>query len=308
MNRYFKSMHSFNNNKTIFLINPNAGIAGIRPFVRQLAKYKNEFDYSIFSEIEEFRGFIRSHKDDYDIFIAVGGDGTVNSLAAELIDTGKILGVFPIGSGNGFAREMGFKKNIRSLVEDIRRKGSSDIDVVFINDIPSINVSGIGLDSFVAHDFHNLNRRGKWNYGVSALKTVSRIKPVFISLSLRNQKIEDQFYMVSVANTRQFGNDAFLAPMALPDDGKYNLVLLKPFPKILTPLFVLKMLTGTLKNSKYLTYIESENKITIRSDENRVHIDGEPVIINDAITVTIRSKSLRILKSSLNKRINKEKV
>ena len=72
-----------------------------------------------------------------------GGDGTVNSLASELIDSGKILGVLPLGSGNGFAREMGFKKNIRSLAKDIRRKESFEIDVLFINDTPSINVSGI---------------------------------------------------------------------------------------------------------------------------------------------------------------------
>jgi len=143
--------------------------------VRQLGKYQNEFDYCTFSNIEEFRSFIKTHKDDYDIFIAVGGDGTVNSLASELIGSGKILGVYPTGSGNGFAREMRFKKNLKTLAEDIRRKETIEIDVLFINDVPSINVSGIGLDSIVAHEFHNLTRRGKWNYGIAALKTVAGI-------------------------------------------------------------------------------------------------------------------------------------
>jgi diacylglycerol kinase (ATP) len=146
-------MQSFNNNKTIFILNPNAGIAGVASFVRQLERYRDEFDYCTFSDIEEFRNFMKSGINDYDVFIAAGGDGTVNSLACELIDSGKILGVLPVGSGNGFAREMGFRKNIGVLSEDIRRKKSFVIDVLLINDIPSINVSGIGIDSLVAHDF-----------------------------------------------------------------------------------------------------------------------------------------------------------
>jgi diacylglycerol kinase (ATP) len=295
-------MHSFNNNKTIFILNPNAGLEGISRFVRQLKKYKNEFDYCTFSNIEEFRNFIKSGKNNYEIFIAAGGDGTVNSLASELIDSGKILGVLPVGSGNGFAREMGFKKKIKSLVNDIRRKESFEIDVLFINDIPSINVTGIGIDSLVAHEFQSLNHRGIWNYGISALKIVSRIKPFNVSLTLGNYKIEDHFFMVSVANTRQFGNNALLAPMALPDDGKFNLVLLKPFPKILLPWFVFKLLTGTLTESKYVKYIDSANPCAIRSEEIRVHIDGEPLILKDTISVNIRRNALRVLKSSHNNR------
>jgi diacylglycerol kinase (ATP) len=296
-------MNSFNNSRIIFIINPKAGIVGISLFVKQLEKFKNEFDYASFPNIEEFRMFIKSRKNDYDIFIAVGGDGTVNSLASELIDSGKILGVLPVGSGNGFAREMGFKKRIRSLIKDIKRKESFEIDVLFVNNVPCINVSGVGIDSLVAHEFNNSNFRGIFNYGVSAVRVVNKIKPFKVSIDLGEVKIEDCFYMVSVANTRQFGNNAFLAPMAKPDDGKFNLVLLKPFPKIMLPVVVMKMLTGTLKESKYLRYFELESAIIIRSEENRIHIDGEPLIIENAIPVSIKRNALRVLKSSFNDRI-----
>ena len=296
-------MNSFNNSRTIFIINPKAGIVGISLFVKQLEKFKKEFDYVSFQNIGEFRIFMKSHKNDYDIFIAVGGDGTVNSLASELIDSGKILGVLPIGSGNGFAREMGFKKRVRSLVKDIKRNESFEIDVLLVNNVPCINVFGIGIDSLVAHEFNNSTFRGIFYYGVAALKVVCRIKPFNVSIDLGESKIEESFYMVSVANTRQFGNNAFLAPMAKPDDGKFNLVLLKPFPKIMLPVVVIKMLTGTLKESKYLRYLELESGITIRSEEKRIHIDGEPLIIENAIPVTIKRNALRVLKSSFNNRI-----
>lgn len=294
---------SFNNNRTIFILNPKAGIEGITRFVRLLEKYKNETDFCTFSDIEEFRAFIRSQRDKYDIFIAAGGDGTVNSVAAELIDTGKILGVLPLGSGNGFAREMGFRKRVRSLIKDIRVKKSFPIDVLYINDKPSINVSGVGLDSLVAHQFHCQRRRGLWSYGVSIVKVVSRMKSFEVSIDAGKDEINDRFFMVSVANTRQFGNNACLAPMALPDDGKFNLVLVRPFPKIMTVAFVIRMLTGTLRDSKYIKFIETEDPIVIRSREKRFHIDGEPIILEDDISVGIRKKALRILKSSYNNRI-----
>jgi diacylglycerol kinase (ATP) len=296
--------HCFNNNKTIFILNPNAGIAGISRFVRLLEQYRNEVDYCTFSNIEDYRSFIKSGKNNYDTFIAAGGDGTVNSLAAELIDSGKILGVLPIGSGNGFAREMGFRKRLRALLRDIRIKDSFEIDVLFINDKPSINVSGIGLDSLVAHEFQKLRGRGILNYGISAFRVVNRIKPFIVSINLGDNNIKDRFFMVSVANTRQFGSNALLAPMAIPNDGKYNLVLVSPFPKILTPLFVIRLLSGTLKESKYVKYIETEKMIQIRSEEMRIHIDGEPVILDNTISVTLKKNALRILKSSYNRRIN----
>jgi diacylglycerol kinase (ATP) len=296
-------VYFFNNNKTIFIINPKAGIIPNSLLVKYLQKFRNEFDYASFPTIEEFRAFIKVHINNYDVFIAVGGDGTVNSLATELIGSGKILAVLPVGSGNGFAREMGFKTRIRSLAKDIRTKEFFDIDVLFINNNPCINVFGIGIDSLVSHEFNCLKYRGFFNYGVSAVKVVRRIKPFNVSIDFGKEKINDNFYMVSVANTRQFGNNALLAPMARPDDGKYNLVLLKPFPKIMLPLLILKMQTGTLKESKYLKYYELDSDMVIHSSESRVHIDGDPVILENAIPVKIKKNALRVLKSSFNGRV-----
>jgi diacylglycerol kinase (ATP) len=300
-------MHSFNNNKTLLLLNPNAGTRRLSTLKRQLVKFKNKFDYITISEIEDLKSFIKSKIDYYDTFIAVGGDGTVNSLASNLINTDRILGVLPFGSGNGFAREMGFKRNIRSLAEDIQRKEYFGIDVLSINNSPCINVAGVGIDSYVAHSFNSLRRRGLWNYGITAFKIVRKLKPFNVSMNINNKLIEDQFYMVSVANTRQFGNDAFLAPQARPDDGKFNVVLLKPFPKYLLPVFLIRLLTGTLKESAYLKYFESDNPGTISTDETRFHIDGEPYNFTGEIRVEILKNALRVLKSSNNGRKKPER-
>ena len=42
----------------------------------------------------------------FDIIVAVGGDGTVNEVASCMVGRRSILGIIPMGSGNGLAREL----------------------------------------------------------------------------------------------------------------------------------------------------------------------------------------------------------
>lgn len=108
--------------------------------------------------------------------------------------------------------------------------------------------------------------------------------------------------MASVANTRQFGNDAIMAPQARPDDGKFNIVLLKTFPKFYLPFLILKLMSGTLNESRYVKYFESEDPVIISTDETRFHIDGEPCFIDGEVKIEIFKKALKVLKTKHNKR------
>jgi diacylglycerol kinase (ATP) len=294
-------MDTPNQQRTVLLINPKAGIKGVNTLRRNFSRFSNEFDYSSFSDIEKFRDFIRTNINNYDTFIAVGGDGTVNSLVSELVGTKKVIGVLPYGSGNGFAREMGFRKNLNILLKNIRKNEYINTDVLIINDRTCINVAGTGFDSYVAHNFNNLRRRGFWNYVITAIKIAFMIKPFPVTIKTNKETIEEKVYMVSVANTRQFGNNALIAPMAIPNDGKFNIAIVKPFAKVLIPFFAIKMLTGTLRESRYLKYLESENPISINSRENKYHIDGEPVVINDPIKIHIIKDAVKILRTSRNR-------
>lgn len=294
-------MRSFNNNNAIILINPKAGPKRIIEISDRIHRFSRYFDYAVFEDIDEFRNFIISHLNSYDFFIAAGGDGTVNSLASELTGTGKILAVLPVGSGNGFAREMGFRKSIRKLIMDIRGGGSFDIDVLYINGKPCFNLTGLGIDSFVAHDFSNSDRRGFWSYFAAAVRVVFKLKPVKTEIRFENRTITEDVFMLSVTNTRQFGNHAIIAPEAVPHDGLLNIVVVKPFPKILMPAFAIRLLTGTLKESRYINYFSSPGPVTINTVETRYHIDGEPVNINSPVTITLRKKALKVLVTRRNK-------
>ena len=292
-------MESTGVKRSVFILNPHAGITPVKQIIsKNLQKRKYELSCFRSLSIDESGSLIRKSFDIYDVFVAAGGDGTVRSVASQIIGTDKILGVLPIGSGNGFARELGFKPNIRSLLNDIKKKESHNIDVIMLNDQICLNVAGIGLDSFVAHSFDKLKTRGFWTYVWAILVNFIKFRPVHLEIKIPGEEyISDDFYLMTIANTRQFGNNAYIAPEARPDDGIIDIALVKPFPKIMLTVFAWRLLRGTLKNSKYIRYIKTDKPFTIITNETRFHIDGDPVELSGRITVTVNHNILKVLKT-----------
>jgi len=290
-------------NKALFILNPYAGIPPVKFIIsKELKRRRDELSYYKSLSIDESGTMIRQNFDKYDVFVAAGGDGTVHTVAEQLVGTGKRLGVLPIGSGNGFAKELGFRPNIRSLLKDIEKNECFDVDVININNGLCLNVAGVGLDSFVAHSFDKLKARGFWSYvGVTILNFI-RLRPFHAEIKIPGEKtISEDLFVLTVANTRQFGNNAFIAPDAVPNDGMLDIVMIKPFPKILFPIFIYRLFAKRMNRSRYFSHLKTEKMVTIRTDETRFHIDGEPVTFNGEIKVEIRRNALKVLKTRYNK-------
>jgi YegS/Rv2252/BmrU family lipid kinase len=289
--------------KALFILNPNAGIPPIKFFVsEELKRRRDELSYYKSLSVDESGTLIKNNFDKYKIFIAAGGDGTVHTIAARLAGTGKLLGVLPIGSGNGFARELGFRPNIRSLLKDIERNESFDIDMLTINDDLCLNVAGVGLDSFVAHSFDKLGTRGFWSYVWVTIGNFIRLRPFHAEISVEGgETISEDLFVLVTANTRQFGNYAFIAPEAVPNDGMLDIVMLRPFPKYLFPVFIYMLFAKKLNRSKYYMHIRTNREVTVSTPETRFHIDGEPVTIKGDIKINVKKNALKVLKTKHNK-------
>ncbi|HEX7410957.1 MAG TPA: diacylglycerol kinase family protein [Bacteroidales bacterium] len=292
-------MHTPKNKKALFILNPNAGMQPVNFIVsKELHRLKNELTCLKSLTAADSKTLIKNNLDNHNVFVAAGGDGTVHTVASKLVGSEKILGVLPLGSGNGFAKEFGFKLNLRSLLNDIKKAESIDIDVIEINDKLCLNVAGIGLDSFVADSFSKLKLRGFLPYVWLTLKTFLQLRPFHVSIKCGGEEIfSDKLFVLTVANTRQFGNYAFIAPAARPNDGIIDLVLIKPFPKILGPLFIIRLFTKRINKSKYVRLIKTDKEIVIQTDETRFHIDGEPLEISGKAVVKIKREVLKVLKT-----------
>lgn len=290
-------------NKALFILNPYAGVPPVKFIIsKELKRRKDELSLFKSLSIDESGALIRQNFDKYDVFVAAGGDGTVHTVANQLVGTGKLLGVLPIGSGNGFAKELGFKPIIRSLLKDIEKNECFEIDVIKINNDLCLNVAGVGLDSFVAHSFDKLKTRGFWSYvGVTLLNFI-RLRPFHVTIKIPGEKtISEDLFVLTTANTRQFGNNAYIAPDAVPNDGMLDIVMIKPFPKILVPIFIYRLFAKKLNKSRYCSHLKTDKEVTISTDETRFHIDGEPVTICGDVKIEIRRNALKVLKTRYNK-------
>jgi diacylglycerol kinase (ATP) len=294
-------MASIENSEILFIINPNSGPKRYKHLVRRIRKSDTQLAY-IITKNESVEQVFENNLEKYKVFIVIGGDGTVHEAARYLYNRDdKMLGVVPNGSGNGFAFELKFNKNIKSLLQDINDGESLNLDVLQINGIECINIAGLGFDSYVAHRFNSREIRGFLSYFFVTIKSLFEFKPFNASVLIEGNEVKGRFLMICFANNKQFGNNAFIVPHAKPNDGFFDIVLVKPFPFYFYPVFTLRMFLGRLSESKYVKYLKTAEEITITADSNEFHIDGEPVLFNGPIKINLGNKYLKVIRTKRNK-------
>ena len=285
-------------NDIIFIINPKSGNKNLSEFQKKIKDFDSRLSIYISNSIEDFKQKLNEYIDKYKVFVIVGGDGTVNTAIGYLYNfPDKILAIIPTGSGNGFAKELGYRKDIESLTEDILKGETIDIDILEVNGEKCINVAGIGFDSHVAHDFHKRSNRGLRTYILSIIKSVFSYKPLYFEIISEDFNTNGKFNLITIANAAQFGNNAYIAPAAKPNDGYYDLVLIKPFPVYYYPVFVIKLMTQSIRNSKYTAYIKIEKELSIKTSFKKYHIDGEPRTCDDVLKVKMLKQKVKFIKT-----------
>jgi len=237
---------------------------------------------------ERIKGYLACGVQD---FVVAGGDGTVNDVACLLTGTPARLGIIPLGSGNGLARDLGLPMHPARALEVIRKGKIRTIDVGLLNDRPFFCTAGIGFDALCAHDFASgKHARGLWNYVKIVFLNYFSYQPVSLELEGNWQ----EFFSLTFANAGQFGNDAYIAPEATPDDGYLDCAMILPHPRSRFAALGWRLIRKKLGTFRYFrTYRFKECVLTNISDM-RIHIDGE------AVKLDTRTIKVKILEKALN--------
>lgn len=228
--------------------------------------------------------------------ISVGGDGTMNEIASALLHAETALGIIPMGSGNGLARHLKIPLNPEKAIRMLNTATIHTIDSGNINGMSFFCTSGIGLDAHVGKAFDELPTRGFKTYALALIQKVKEFKGQLLNIQIDDaREITGTFLLTTFANSNQYGNNAFIAPEALLNDQRLNLVLMTPVNMTQALNKVYKLFKGQLNRDKDTHQISFSSLQITRKNEGPAHIDGEPAHLGTVIQVKTIASSLRIL-------------
>ncbi|MBW6481603.1 MAG: diacylglycerol kinase family lipid kinase [Vicingaceae bacterium] len=286
-----------NKSNILFIINPISG-TGKQKIVEKLIEQhlnKEIFDYTIIytRKAKHAIEISKNEVQNFDVIVAVGGDGTVNETATAIIGTEKILAIIPTGSGNGLARHLKISTNIKNAIEIINNKKIKRIDTATVNDIHFLGTAGTGFDAHIGWKFATAEKRGFWSYVKITIKEYFNYDEANYTLIVDGAKSQQKSLLITFANSNQYGNNACVSPNSVIDDGFLRIIILKKFPLTYSFAFAYKMFTKKFNTFKYVTEMKGKN-ITIHSPKKELHIDGEPYLLDTNLTLKINPKSLNI--------------
>ncbi len=238
----------------------------------------------------------------YDVLVAVGGDGTMNETASQLIGSDTALGIIPLGSGNGFARHLGLSTDPVRAVQQLNRSEPFSLDACFMNERPFFNVSGMGFDAQVSKRFMLQIKRGYATYARCVWAEFQTYRPRRYRYELNGKLIEERLLMIAFANTQQYGNNAVIAPQARIDDGYVDVVFVHPFPLAYLPIFTMLAFTRNIHHSPYVKITRVQQFHIQQMDEPLGHVDGDYVETEAEVQLEVQANSLHVLRPAIKTR------
>lgn len=284
--------------RLLFVVNPISGYGlgkRLPGKIRKLSCYKG-LDYDI--RYTEYAGHAREIVKEacqggrYTHIVAVGGDGTVNEVATSMMGSDIIFGIVSIGSGNGFARHLGYSTRMRKALKQVLSQAYSQVDVLEMNGVYSMNVSGVGFDAEVAHEFNRLKFRGIFSYIYAGLKMWFRYTEKDYRITMGDRVLEERCFILSFANSSQFGNNASIAPHASLRDGLIDICLLKRPKWWAVFSFLIFFLNARIDRLSVYKVFRCEEAV-VEGDIHKVHVDGDAAFMEAPIHLKVRKGVLK---------------
>lgn len=231
----------------------------------------------------------------YDIVVAVGGDGSANETAKGLTGSGTALGIVPTGSGNGMARHLKIPMDTVDAIHVINRANSMKIDTVTVNGEFCLGTIGIGFDAHIAHLFAESKVRGYATYVKLVLSEFYKYEPKVFALSVDGNEYSRACFLLTFANSSQFGNNAVIAPFADVQDGILEVSMMSKFPAYAAPHLIYRLMNNIIHKSRYFEMDKGKIVTVKNSNSLQGHIDGEPVTFQGNLEIRVVPASLSVI-------------
>ena len=244
--------------------------------------------------------------------IVVGGDGTLNEVVNGIFTQSHVepkditLGMIPVGTGNDWCRMFNVSNDYKQAAQAIANGKVFVQDVGCIRYISSadkekiryfVNMAGMGFDALVAKKTNQQKEAGTGNplsYVVNIFSSLFYYTFTKVTILLDNEKVDSDIFSMSVGICQYNGGGMKQAPNAKPDDGLFDLTLIKPIGKFKIIRNIIKLFDGSFTRLPEVSTFRS-TKIIIHSDPPMfMEADGES-LGHTPFVFTMLPQSLRVI-------------
>lgn len=272
--------------KVKMIINPSSGRQSMESRIDYLCKLLLDEGYILgkfFTKEKDDAMFetIKACKEDWDIVIVSGGDGTINEVAKGIAQSSRKIpvAILPSGTVNDFANYMNIPARISDFFDMIKREQVIDIDLGKIEDNYFVNVAAGGLLTNVGYQVQPeakaiLGRLAYYFEGVKEL-VIQGLEPINVSFQSKEYTSEDKILLFLISNSSSIGGFKKLAPDADVLDGLLDVLIIKDSDVAELANIFFNVLTGEHINHPNVVYFKT-NEIKISANrEIPIDIDGE---------------------------------
>ena len=287
--------------KIAFIVNPGSGTGSkstIAAYVHDVFGHNPNYSMELFKMSkpgdapEAAADFARRG---FDIVTAIGGDGTVNSVAKGLIHTGSKMAIIPVGSGNGLARHLKIPLDYHKAVDVILSGKSVAADAGTINGEPFFCTAGLGFEAVIGNAFNSGKERGLISYVNFCAKEYLQYRPENYIIHIGENIYHTRAFLITFANAAQWGNNAFIAPDASITDGLLDIIVWKSAPAATVPFLAAELFLKTLKHSNLVDMYRTESLKIIREKGGLIQFDGESRMMGADISVSVLKGAVNII-------------
>ncbi len=292
-------------------MNPCAGTKKANKYLTDILVLfgKNGYNNTVYmtEAAGDAKEFVKQNAKDFDLIVAIGGDGTFNEVVAGVLKSGADveIGYIPAGSTNDFANSLKLSKNILKAAGDIIDGTAQQIDIGSFNGRNFSYVASFGAFAEVSYKTpQNVkNTLGHLAYAFEGIKDIANLKSKHLRFTADGVVIEDDFIFGAICNSTSVGGVINLDPKMVDlSDGMFELLLIR-LPK---DLFELNEIVIALSSKKYktkmITFVSAKNIIIETEEDINWTLDGEYAYGEEIIRVKSLNKAIKLITNNGNQK------
>jgi diacylglycerol kinase (ATP) len=213
------------------LVNPNArqGHADLEGVIERLHTGGVDVVIEHLDTPDQVSAQIVRQRDQADLVIVCGGDGTLNSAALGVMETGLPMGILPMGTANDLARTLSIPDDLALAADVIVAGKQTRVDLGEVNGHPFFNVASLGLSVDLARNLTpEVKRRwGKLSYALAAFAVVRQAKRFRAEIISDTSRVRVHTLQIAVGNGVHYGGGTVIQADATIQDGRLDLYSLE---------------------------------------------------------------------------------